>query len=324
MVWLLLVLFADQFDTSFKAGLIALNENNLQVAESQLEAASQLHPQDSRVWLALAQTYFKLHKLPAAEAAAGKAEALATDSVVIRGLAVYYSGASNSAKAEELLRKAILRKPFEENYYFDLAQLFLKEQNFAAALKTLDAGRKNFDKSAQLELAAGVAYYGLRRFPEAIDAFLRTIQLDPAVEQPYVFLGRVVDQAEERLPRITQVFAAFANGAPGNYMGNFLYGKSLLAGSDLSQAEALLGKSIAQNDAFWESHFELGVLLEQQGKFEEAAREVRRSVDLNPDDPAPHYRLARLYDRLGKTAEARAERAVHAKLSATAPGMGIK
>jgi tetratricopeptide (TPR) repeat protein len=324
MVWLLLVLFADQFDTSFKAGLVALNENNLQVAESQLESASQLHPQDSRVWLALAQTYFKLHKLPSAQTAAGKAEALATDPLVIRGLAVYYSGASNSAKAEELLETAIRLKPLEESYYFDLAQLYLKEQNFPAALKTLDAGRKNFDKSPQLELAAGVAYYGLRRFPEAIDAFLHTIQLDPTVEQPYEFLGRIVEQAEDKLPKITQVFAAFAKNAPGNYMGNFFYGKALLAGSEPGQAEALLRKSIAQNDSFWESHFELGVLLDQQGKFEEAAREIRRGVDLNPNDPVPHYRLARLYDRLGKTDEARAERALHAKLSTATSGMGIK
>ena len=71
MIWLLLVLFAGQFETTFRAGLLALNENNLTVAESQLETASQLQPRDPRVWLALAQTYRKLHKSPAAETAAG-------------------------------------------------------------------------------------------------------------------------------------------------------------------------------------------------------------------------------------------------------------
>ena len=74
-------------------------------------------------------------------------------------------------------------------------------------------GRKNFDKSPQLELAAGVAYYGLRRFPEAIEAFLRTIRLDPGIEQPYVFLGRMLDQAEDKLPQITEVFAGTDHAA---------------------------------------------------------------------------------------------------------------
>jgi tetratricopeptide (TPR) repeat protein len=313
-MWLILVLFAGQFDSAFHAGLAALNENNLKTAESQLETASQLEPRDARVWLALAQTYWKLQQLPAAQVAAGKAEALAVGAPVLEGLARYYSETANDSKAAELLQAAIRKDPYTEGYYFELGQLFLRHQNFAAALETLDAGRKTFDKSAQLELAAGVAYYGLRRFPEAIDAFLKTIRLDPDAEQPYVFLGRMLDQAEDRLPRIIDVFAAFAKRSPDNYLSSFLYGKSLMIGHS-ARSEVLLRQSIGLNNEFWESHFELGTLLDEQGKFEEAAREFQRCVQLNPGDPVPHYRLARLYDRLGKTAEARAERALHAKLA---------
>jgi tetratricopeptide (TPR) repeat protein len=322
MIWLLLVLFAGQFETTFKSGLLALNENNLPLAESQLEEASRLEPRNAAVWLALAQTYWKLHKPSAAAGAAQKVENLATDGPIVQGLATYYSGTGNLPKAVEVLRSSIRRNPYNESTYFELAQLFLKQENFAGALKTLDAGRKNFDKSAQLELATGVAYYGLRRFPEAIDAFLKTIRLDPDVDQPYVFLGRMLDQAEDRLPKITEVFAALAKKAPDHYMTSFLLGKSLLL-EDPARAEALLRKSIAANDSYWEAHFELGRLLEQQRKFEDAAREVRRSVELNPNDPMLHYRLARLYDRLGKAEEARAERDLHARLSGAGSGMAI-
>jgi tetratricopeptide (TPR) repeat protein len=316
MMWLLLLLFADQFETTFRSGLIALNENNLTVAETQLETASQLEPQNPRVWLALAQTYRKLHKLPAAQTATKNAEAFADDAIVLNGLAFYFSEAGDYTKAAEMGARAIEKNPYQESYYFDLAQLHLRQQNFAAALETLDRGRKNFDRSAQLNLAAGVSYYGLRRFPEAIDAFLRTIQLDPGAEQPYVFLGRVVDQAEDKLPQITAAFAAFAASAPENYFSSFLYGKALaLQQSD--RAETLLRKSIAHNREFWESHFQLGVLLEHRGKLEEAAAEMRRGVDLNPGDPVSHYRLARLYERLGRSADARAELELHAKLSSS-------
>jgi len=325
MVWFLLVLLADQFETTFHAGLVALNQGNLAVAQSQLESASRMHPRDSRVWLSLAQTYWKLHQPQPAQIAARKAEEFADDPAVLRALAFYYSEAADPSRAAQLLQAVIQRRPYDEASYFDLAQLQLKQQNFAAALAAIDAGRKNFDKSAQLELAAGVACYGLRRFPEAIDAFLRTIQLDPSAEQPYVFLGRVADQAEDKLPRITQVFADYSRRAPDNYLATFLYGKSLLLGEDPAQSESLLRKSISQNNSFWESHFELGVLLDEQGKFEEAAREVRRAIELNPNDPAPHYRLARLYDRLGRAAEAQSERELHAKLAAAGSGMaGIK
>ena len=360
----------------------ALNQNNLALAESRLEAASKMEPRNPRVWLALAQTYWKLHKSPAAEAAARKAELFSTGAPILHGLALYYSETGNYATAAglearyaqsdpgaaphaaelylragqpkpalELARKALARNdraelhdllgkayeaagdpesatrefqtairqsPFEEGYYFDLTQTLLKQQKFAAALDALEAGRKNFDKSSQLELAAGVAYYGLRRFPEAMDAFLRTIQLEPQVEQPYVFLGRMLDQAEDRLPRITEVFATFAKTAPNHYLSNFLYGKAL-AVENPPRAETLLRRSIALNEGFWESHFELGALLDRQGKFEDAAREVQRSSELNPENAAAHYRLGRLYDRLGKAAEAQRERDIHRKLLPAGP-----
>jgi len=384
MFWLVLLLFASQFEGAFRAGLVALNNNDLVLAQSQLESASKLQPRNAKVWLALAQTYWKLRKLQAAQTAAKKAETLATEPSILEGLALYYSEAANYAKAAELearyaetapdavpraaelylragkakpaieltrkalqvddraelrdllgkayeadgdlghaipeFQAAIQKNRYDEGFYFDLAQAQLQQQNFAAALETLDIGRKYFDKSAQLELAAGVAYYGLRRFPEAIDAFLRTIPLDPTVERPYVFLGRMLDQAEDKLPKITEAFAAFARNTPGNYLSSFLYGKAL-AVEDPARAEHLLRESIARNGQFWESHFELGALLEHRGAVEEATQEIRRSIELNPQDPAAHYRLARLYDRLGKTAEARTERELHAKLSAAPAGI---
>src|SRR5206468_4213781 len=104
------------------------------------------------------------------------------------------------------------------------------------------------------------AYYGLRRFPEAIDAFLRTIRLNRGIEQPYIFLGKMLDQAEDKLPRILEAFSAFAKNAPDNYLSSFLYGKALAA-ENPEQAATMLRKSVELNGAFWESHFELALLL---------------------------------------------------------------
>ena len=379
MLCLLLFFLADSFEGTYREGLVALNDNNLATAEATLESASKLQPQDARVWLALAQTYWKLRKSQAAAVAAKRAESFARDPAILHALAFYHSEAANYTKAAELearyaesvpeafssaielylqagkpkpaievarralksddraelhsllgkaydadgepakaiaeFKAAITHSPYNESFYSDLAQLQLKQQSFAAALETLDAGRKYFDKSAQLELAAGVTYYGLRRFPEAIDAFLRTIKLNPAVDQPYVFLGRMLDQAEDRMPRILEVFSAFAIRRPQSYLSSFLYGKALARESP-QDAAPMLRKSIARNGAFWESHFELGILLQRDGLLAEAASEFRRSIELNPKDPTAHYRLAQTYDRLGKADEARVERELHAKLSA--------
>ena len=45
------------FEDSFRAGLVALQNNDLKAAETNLETAQKLQPSNGRVWIALAQTY---------------------------------------------------------------------------------------------------------------------------------------------------------------------------------------------------------------------------------------------------------------------------
>ena len=79
----------------------------------------------------------------------------------------------------------------------------------------------------------------------------------------------------------------------------------------MARIEDLLRESIEREDEFWEAHYELGVLLEKRRDFAQAEEHLRRAADLNPSASKPHYRLARVYQRLGKTREARQEREIH-------------
>ena len=372
------------FESAYRAGLEALNNNKPEIAESQLESAARLQPSYPQVWLALAQAYYKLNKTKLAATAAMKAETLAPlDPVVQHGLAFYYTeandpvraaacearyaektpndpdawgraielylrgakpkpaialaakalAANDSAQTHVLLAKAYdldgqfaksiaeykraadLR-PFDEGYAFELAQAYLRHQKFAEALEVLDPAQQRFDKSAQIALARGVALYSLRRFPETIDAFLYTIQLAPDVEQPYVFLGRMIDQTENKMPEVSAALATYVSVKPKSYLSNFLYAKALLAqNAEPEQIEPLLKKSISLKDDFWESHFEMGTVLEKKLDYAGAAAEYERSIALNPKDATSHYRLSRVYDRLGKPEVAARERALHATLS---------
>ena len=215
------------------------------------------------------------------------------------------------------LQQAIRKSEFEESYYFDLANVLLQHQNFDAVIQLIEASRRIFARSAQLELVLGVAYYGQRRFGEAVGSFLRTIAIDRSVAQPYVFLGRILEHAGDRLPEIIERFRARAAAMPKDFMAQHLYGKALAAsGGETANAEAALRSSIALRNDFWESHYELGLLFEKERNFEGAAKELERSIALNPNAPAPHYRLARVYDRLGRREDAAGERSLHEKLTA--------
>jgi tetratricopeptide (TPR) repeat protein len=264
--------------------------------------------------------YLQAKQAEPAIALANKALALEDRADVHELLGQAYGMDNQPENAATEMRKAIKLNAYEESYYFELARLYLRHQQAEAAVEVLQDGRKVFAGSPQLELALGVAYYGLRRFSDAADCFLRTIRMAPDVEQPYLFLGRMLDQAEDKLPLVTEAYAARVKAKPDEYLGNFLYGKALSlapgASGDSRQIEALFRKSIALKGDFWESHYELGILLERGHEFAGAAGEFQRAIALSPNSPTPHYHLARVYERLGKKSEAAAEHAAHERLSA--------
>ena len=236
-----------------------------------------------------------------------------------------YAAANQPEAAVRELRTAVERDPNVEAFVFDLGQTELRRGDFSGALATFDHGRKRFPASAQLELAYGVAAYGQRRFTESIDSFLRVARLDPSVEQSYVFLGRILDQAADRLPEILDAYAAWEKAEPRNYLPPCLYGKALgAAGSDQSKIEAEFRRSIQLSESYWESHFELGVLLAGEHDWQVASAELSRSIELNPKNAPAHFQLARVYERLGKQDLAQAERAEHRRLTEAETGAGDK
>lgn len=320
---LLFLLAATPFDDAFRAGLLALQRGDLASARTNLETASKLAPRDGRVWVALSQTYWRLHEPPEAEAAAGKAAALAPeDPAVLQSLAIYYAETNQALKAAQAQAKYSAKVPENSDarqraaqLYFEAAQPLLNQQKFIEAVVILEEGVARLPNNAQLELALGVTYYGLRRFDDAADAFLRTIEIAPETEQPYTFLGRILDQIPSRLPQVTKRFAEYQSAHPDSAAGYLLHAKALDAQSlEPEIALRLLEKSLAMNAGDAAAHFEMGTVLDRLQRYADAAAEFTRAAELAPSDPAVHYRLARDYDRIGKPAAAQAERARHAQL----------
>jgi Flp pilus assembly protein TadD len=233
-----------------------------------------------------------------------------------------YAAAADPARALIEFQEAIRLNPYEEAYYFDLAQLLMAHHNFDAAIRVLQGSKRIIAKSPQLELALGVACYGQRRFADAIASFLRTMDLAPDVPQPYLYLARILEHAGERLGEATGKFAAWAAANPKDPVAQFLYAKVLMSAlppggypQEARRAEELLRRSLQLNEDDWEPHYLLGMLLERKGESAAAARELERSAELNPENPAPRFPLARVYLALGRKDEALRERSLFKELT---------
>ena len=334
-------------------GLVALKNGQLTEARHDLEGASQTDPKNPYVWSSLAQTYLRLKLPEQASAAAQKAEKTGSNNpLVCHALAMFYSetgqlqraaefeqkfaespqadgeasaraiqlylSAGETQQASKLAQRAWEANKTNEQMAFAYAQILLRGEDFTQAADVLGSALSAHAQDPQLTLALGVARYGQRRFDDAIATFLKVIQLDPSVEQPYLFLGRVLEQAGDRLPEITKAYESWAAREPQNAKAQLLLAEALLAQDHRSErARDLLQKSIALDGKDWESHYQLGVALANQRNWQEASAELNRSIELNPKQPLPHYHLARVYDRLGQSERAEEDRKIHQQLTAS-------
>jgi tetratricopeptide (TPR) repeat protein len=270
-------------------GLVALQQGKFTEARTALEEASRTAPDNPYVWSSLAETYLRLEEPTKASGAAATAEKL---------------GGKNPVIHQAL-----------GMFYFEFGQRLLQKQDFTQAANVLDGALRTHPNDPQLLLALGVARYGQRRFDDATVRFLQVIRVDPAIEQPYVFLGKMLDQAGSHLDEITKAYERWASGNPKNAQAQLLLAKALLVNDPQdARAEELLKKSIALDSSSWEAHYELGVLLAAKRSYRDAAAELVRASELDPQQAMPHYHLARVYDRLGDTERAKAEREKHQAL----------
>ncbi len=320
---LLLFLDPNQAQSLLQRGLIALQHGQLTEARENLEQASHADPKNAYIWTSLAETYLRLKQQQDAQTAASEAEQLgATNPVISHALAMFYSDSGNRERAYAFAESAEKQQPSAANrdllarMTFEYAQMLLRQQDFTRAAEILSSASGENPRNAQLTLALGVARYGQRRFEDSITEFLKVIDIDPEIEQPYVFLGRMLDQAGPRLDAITKHCEAWAARNPQDAEAQLVFAKALLESDSSNQkAETLLRRSIALDPKNWEAHYELGILLAGKHEYKEAAAELTRSIELNPKEPMPHYHLARVYDRLGQPEQAKAEREIHARLT---------
>jgi Flp pilus assembly protein TadD len=315
VLYLCLLLAAGPAQTErslLQQGLVALQQGNLPEARKDLEQASQADPGNAYVWSSLAETYLRMGNRDQALSAAGKAETLGGDNrILAHALSIFYLHAGDIAGGLKFARLEA-----DPHITFEYADALLHREDFTQAADLLTAALQQHPEDAQLTIALGVARYGQRRFEEAIALFLKTINLAPDAEQPYIFLGKMLDQAGPHLPEITADFERWAAANPQNGRPQLLLAKALLTSDPHSErASQLLRKSIALDPKDWEAHYELGVLLESKRDYQAAAAELEKSAQLDPKQPMPHYHLARVYDRLGQADRAKLERGIHQRLT---------
>jgi tetratricopeptide (TPR) repeat protein len=203
----------------------------------------------------------------------GKAIAAGGDTAELRGelgLILYRSGKFHQAILE--LGRAAQLDPNSSEYSLKLAAAILAEKRYGVALEYLRSVQGNFERLAEYQYDVGIAYYGLRQYSDALTAFGNALRIAPDMDLAHFFLGN-----------------------------------ALVANGDLESSVASYRKAITLNPRKAGYYYALGKTLGDLGTShqQEAISVLRTALQLQPNDTASQFALAKLYDASGDAAAAK-------------------
>jgi tetratricopeptide (TPR) repeat protein len=210
------------------------------------------------------------------------------NATVLKTLGLAYYGLSQYHLFLQQMTEASRLEPGDFEPYFYLGRYYAYVMSdFGKALTLFDqAAARNPEELTTLHFRA-VCLQALNRIEEAKRAFLDTIQKLEARGQRYSW--------------------------PYQRLAELLLTENE---NELSIDDALKHAMRAveidgENDL---NHATLAKALEKRNDLTGALRHRQQAASLNPTEPSTHYLLARLYQRLGNTAKAKEELAVHSRL----------
>lgn len=169
----------------------------------------------------------------------------------------------------------------------------------------------------------GRIYSQQGRYDSAIQQFQKVIQVQPTYYKAYDNLGLCYEHQNEPQKAIHNYLKAIElvhKDSPAYSWPYANLANLLLNQGDFKQAFNLAVEAAERDPQSARNFYLTGKALIKLKQEEKSLRWLRRSMELDPDYPEPHYAIAQLFRKQGKLAEADQEFARFRELRAKAPG----
>lgn len=314
----------NSFEAHHQLGEFYLSVGDVRRGIPYLEQAQKLKPEDEDNGYDLAFAYLEAKNPGSARSLAQGLLRRKETADIHNLLAEADEALGDPASAIKEFQLAASMDPNEKNL-FDWGNELLIHNNIGPATEVFKRGIAAYPTSQRMYIGLGIADYSGNRYDEAIEALCHASDLNPSDPRPYLFLGKMYNVSPGKAGQVVREMKRFTETNPENALAYYYYALSSWKGThgdgqqamDPGEVEALLRKSIALDSRLAEAHLQLGVLLEDLHRDEEAVLELRAAVQFRPEDPDAHYRLAQAYVRTGDRKRGQEELDLYEKLRKT-------
>jgi tetratricopeptide (TPR) repeat protein len=312
----------DSFEAHHALAAFYLHQGKLDAAIPHLERAQTIDPADYANGYDLALALIQTGKLDHAREQVRRLLSVKETGELHNLLGNLEERAGNLAGASEEYQRAAHMDATEE-HLFDWGNNLIQLRAFEPATQVFTAAIVRHPQSARLHVGLGIAQYSRGQYEEAVKSFCQAVDLAPLDPRPYQFLGEMYGVAPELAGEVTRRLARFVKTQPRNALAHFHYALSLWKGqpaasqpADMRRVEALFRRALALDPGLTKGFLELGILLSDQHRYQEAIQELRHAIRLEPDLAQAHYRLAQAYQRTAQKALAAKELEIFERLKA--------
>jgi tetratricopeptide (TPR) repeat protein len=226
----------------------------------------------------------------------------------------------NPVAAVNELEQAVRAEDSEENYFAWGSELLL-HRAILQAKDVFGAGADRYPKSARMLTALGAALFASSQYDEAARRLCEAADLNPRLDEPYVFLGKADIASPNPLQCTEEKLADYVKRRPENPLASYYDAMAIWKQSGksadpktLELVEGLLNKAVALDPKCSDAYLQLGNLNAARHDNARAIALYGKAIEANPQLAEAHYRLGLAYDRSGDREKAKREFQIHEEL----------
>ena len=189
-----------------------------------------------------------------------------------------YTFKHESQKAEEQFKTAQALDPDSEEVVLNLARLYAESGDVAHAAKVIEAVPED-DRSSKMEFALGAAYDQLKRPKDAIAAYQRSADLEPEDVDTLRALAQALLN-DNQLDSALKQYKDISEADPDD-VGTLVHICEIeRRQGKFDDALTTIRKALKKEPDNLEAGYNEGILLDHLGRFDEAAQEYEKMVEL--------------------------------------------